>query len=723
MSITSFEIRRTIKSNVFFLIGGILAISLVLSSPIIHEYWSGAFAVQTFINDIRMLTMFSVPFLVACVFRESEGRLSNHVLYSQPVSLKKIALSKIFAIMLIYGAWTILWTLLFVLSPIVIGEAPYSLLVFMGGHLLVSLPTLVFMILFCGIVYVKNPNLIALYIITLFFIVLLGYVPPVLDISVKDKVFTAMFTAEYTNTTLLVVNRIVTTLIIMVLLFSLLRLYTKSLDRDKGRLLSGKMGLLIQSATKKLLGKHSVMIAPGILPIMGMIVILAVYALIAKDSISWSLVNYLMLLLPSLYIIPSIAEVYENKRAGYLFTSTTPKHSIMRQRFMYGTAVSFALISILFVLAYLRGLESELLRLITLLVPSLFIALTGLTVANLTKRRVFGYVVAIALWLVPLIGGPRLSEQIWFMAPYLPVSTYSIILWESLLAMGSIAASLYICNIFIVSRREINRKEAVISVLACVAAVGMLVVPFTNSDSRYYTKENGLLRTSFAGATVVYDARLPESLVLDTVQKLDFMARQLGPYFAELDTARSYAVVQAGSDDTGADLVYEYRYLMDFNPSKFMAERSDFLEITNSFLHRYNLLNKPEYFREGLANYLLFGIAASHLDEISTSEIRSQYYKDTLTPEYSAYYRQTIQAETYPSEVFASILMETEERHGVQSLREILTELSRLDDDVAVQKVADVFLFRTAEDAEIGERFTLLEQELKKLGGTEDGYD
>ena len=677
------------------------------------EFWLGDFALQIHINDIRMLTMFSVPFLVVFIFRESEGKLCNHVLYSQPVSLKKIALSKVFAIVVIYAAWTMLWTLIFIISPLVIGEAPYSLLAFMGGHLLVTLPLLVFMILFCAIVYVKSPNLIALYIITLLFIVALSYVPPAVNFSLKNKAFTEMFSAGYTDTSLLLINRIITVLLIVALLLIFLRLYTKSLDLVGGKLLSGKAGLFIQTATKKLLGKQSVMLAPGILPIIGMIVVIAVIALLTSDSISWGFVNYLLIMLPSLYIIPSIAEVYENKRAGYVFTSTTPKHVIMRQRFVYGVAVSFALIGILFVPAWLCGLETSLPRIFTILIPSLFIALAGLTAANLTKKRVFGYVVALALWLVPLIGGSQFAEQIWFIAPTLPITTYSILLWESLLTMGSIAAIFYICNIFIVSRREINRKETSVSVLACAAAVALFIVPLADSGSRYYTKEAGLLETSFEGATVIYDARLPESLALDIAGKQDFIARQLGPYFDGLNTERSYAVVQEGTAPPDVPHVLHYQHLTDFNPPKFATERYDFIEITYSILHRYNLLDRPEYFREGLANYLLFGVAAAHLDEISTPEIRSRTYRDTLTPEYSEYYRQTVGEESYPSERFAAILMITDEKYGAQTLKDILAELGNLDDNAGVQQVGAVFLSQTVGDTEIAERFAALEKSVE----------
>lgn len=454
------------------------------------------------------------------------------------------------------------------------------------------------------------------------------------------------------------------------------------------------------------------MLAPGILAILGVILAIAAYALVTDAYTSWGMVNYLLLLVPSLYIIPGIAEVYENERAGYIFTSITPKHVIMRQRFVYGMTVSFVLMGVLFSLAYLGQLEVDIWRIFTLFIPSMFIALVGLTAANLTKKRMPGYLAALALWIVPLIGGMKLSEQIWFIAPYLPLNTYSMVLWESLWTMTVIGVVLYIINIFMVSRREVDRIEASVSILICAVIAVLAAIPLTNPDNRYFTKDNGLHEANYNSKALYCDARLPESVALEAAKKLDFMARQLAPYFDELDSVQTYYIVREGTEtgDSGTALTYEHRYISELNPSKFTPERPDLLVITNSILSRYNLYNRPEYFREGLANYLLYAVAAAQLDEISTPEYRSRYYVDFLTPQASADYRERLEGETYPSSYFAYILMKTEERYGTQTINSILKAVGDLADGASIEAVEQVFLDCTSNGRNIAGYFTRLKQ-------------
>jgi hypothetical protein len=204
---------------------------------------------------------------------------------------------------------------------------------------------------------------------------------------------------------------LLTMIVFILLLVVYLGLYHVVLDKNAPK--SNKKRKYKRKVRKVSSSYNKAILLKGITPIITIILILCIYGFITNNHTIWNIIQYILILLPGSILIPIHSEVYEKKREGYIYTSITPKHKIMIERFAFGALVSESFISLVYIAALLTGLETGLGKLLVLVSCGLLLAMVGLTIANITKNSMAGYTSALLLWCFGIVGGSNLEEILW----------------------------------------------------------------------------------------------------------------------------------------------------------------------------------------------------------------------------------------------------------------------------------------------------------------------
>ncbi|WMT41463.1 hypothetical protein RE628_02645 [Paenibacillus sp. D2_2] len=378
------EYKMLYKNNGWLVIGGAVLLAALLSNPVLPINLAGNQAVSLFTHHLRTLILCSMPLSMALILKEHKGKLSQHILFSQPIRLHNIALGKWLAIITSYFFCSLVSLVLYSVSPLLVGHSPYDVMGLLSAFVRDDVPAVLIVSLFSGILYILLRSKIVSYVGTL---LIAHYVP-------------AMF-----HLTLLASMAFILLLAIYVVLYSV------SLNKDQSSFDNKKTSR--RKVRKICSSYHKAILLQGSAPVITVMLFLCMYAFISKDHAFWSIFQYIMVLLPSCILIPIHSEVYGNKRAGYIYTSNTPRYKIMLERFAFGTLVSESLITLMYMAAFLFGLENGIGRLLILYSSSLLLAVVGLTAANITRNSMTGYIASLLLWGAALIEGTNFEGELW----------------------------------------------------------------------------------------------------------------------------------------------------------------------------------------------------------------------------------------------------------------------------------------------------------------------
>jgi len=378
------EYKRLLKNNGWLVIGGAVLLAAFLSNPVLPTYLGGDQAVSLFTQHLRILILCSMPLSMAIILKEHKGTLSKHILFSQPIRLHNIALGKWLAIITSYFFCSLVSLVLYSCSPLLVGRPLYDVMDLLSAFVREDVPAVLIASLFSGVLYILLRSKIVSYVGTL---LIAFYVPDLFHLTLPAAI----------------------TFILLLTLYAVL--YSVSLNKDR---LSFNDKKKCRRKVRKICSSyHKAILLQGSAPVVTVMLLLCMYAFISKDHAFWSIFKYIMVLLPSCILIPIHSEVYGNKRAGYIYTSSTPRYRIMLERFAFGALVSESLITLMYMAAFLFGLENGIGRLLILYSSSLLLAVVGLTAANISRNSMTGYIASLLLWGAALIEGTNLEGELW----------------------------------------------------------------------------------------------------------------------------------------------------------------------------------------------------------------------------------------------------------------------------------------------------------------------
>ncbi|WP_120464549.1 hypothetical protein [Paenibacillus aceti] len=405
------EYRRFYKNYCLLLIGAIILLSALISSPVFHSSWSTEQAVAHFTENLKILILCAIPWPVAVVLKENTGVLTNHILYSQPIRIHSIASGKWFAVISLFFFASLASMLLFALSPLFIGQPAFFSFKLVSDFAMVVAPIIFTASLLSAILFMLFRSIVISYVGMIIMTLLAGYAPAIFDVTLFAPISFILLLTVYFG-----------------LYYAILE--DKEITREnKRRKYKRKVRKICYSYNKTILLK-------GFAPVTAVMLILCIYAFIKNDLSLWTIIHYALVLLPGYILIPIHSEIYGNKREGVIYTSSTPKYKILIERFAYGAIVSESFIAFVYAAAFLFGLETGLGNLLILLSGGLLLALTGLTAANMTRVSMAGYTAALLLWSIAPLNLADLGHMLW------PVFFLSI------------SVMLFILNVSVIKARE-----------------------------------------------------------------------------------------------------------------------------------------------------------------------------------------------------------------------------------------------------------------------------
>ena len=96
-----YELKKIIRNKFIILIVLVLILPIFLNNPIIVNINLDG-GIIDFVNDFRMISIFSVPLVVSIIFDENINKAESYPIFTQPISLLRILCSKLGVIIAIY---------------------------------------------------------------------------------------------------------------------------------------------------------------------------------------------------------------------------------------------------------------------------------------------------------------------------------------------------------------------------------------------------------------------------------------------------------------------------------------------------------------------------------------------------------------------------------------------------------------------------------------------
>ena len=179
-----YELKKIIRNKFIILIVLVLILPIFLNNPIIFNINLHG-GIIDFVNDFRMISIFSVPLVVSIIFDENINKAESYPIFTQPISLLRILCSKLGVIIAIYiiagGIGASLYSVCMKLSSASMKE----ILLLFKEFILVNIPIIIIMSIYSALVYSLIKNLVILYIAIFFGILLLGNCPAYLHFFLK----------------------------------------------------------------------------------------------------------------------------------------------------------------------------------------------------------------------------------------------------------------------------------------------------------------------------------------------------------------------------------------------------------------------------------------------------------------------------------------------------------------------------------------------------------
>ncbi|WP_099188430.1 ABC transporter permease [Tepidibacter mesophilus] len=708
--VIKFEIKRFIKNRLFFLMGFIIMMGIVISNPILdNQLWADNFAVSDFVNNMRMISIIFLPIAVAAMLKENKSEGLENLLFTQPISKISYAMGKYLTIVLLAFFWICCALIAYILMPLYFKSYPYDWVLFIKWTLVVVVPILLLYIAVLSYLYMKTNSVIIIFITSFFITLMSEKVPFTFDYIMKNKFFNQIYwSIDKDVYSILIMNRLFTLGVAALALMLYLREYVLEKVNKNSKNIISLASAKLSCWISNIFGNQFKMLTPHMIPILSIFVLSAFYSYITNDYTTWSFTKYSLQLLPAFFICHAISEVYENDREGILFTSSTPIFKQMKKRIKWGIMFSQITIFILFAIAIYIGLEIGWSKWIITSINSLFLSTIGLTMANLFKKSMAGYASVILYWGLCLVGGSKLAEKMWLISISMNTEIYYKTIWESLSVMSLISCILYILNIFYIGKKEKPYKDILISIPIGLIAVLVISLPWISDENkRTYAvfNQNQLTVIESNNYKLYYSREIPKETAIDTLKQWEFIQEKYKPYLNESKLKYTCVYAKEGTQTVNEDtLLLEYRYLKELNPPKF-GFGDNYSKLTTIILNECGLNKVESPILEGWLEYMKYKVAIKDLYDIHSEEYLAKYYPDYLNPSYHKYFIEKIKQQDSSAYISSYILYYIEQNYSKDVIAQIFEDVGNSENNLNTDNLREIFLKYTNEDKTVNEKF------------------
>ena len=210
--------------------------------------------------------------------------------------------------------------------------------------------------------------------------------------------------------------------------------------------------------------------------IMVILLLLVIVTSIMGDSYTWTMLKLTLVVLPSLFTVDIISEVYEKKLEGMIFLTSTPLYKQFIKRFLAGILLGGIAIITSFSIAALGKLTTfTITSCLLILLSSIYIALLGVTFSNITKKSILGFFISI-IFIGIFMTSSDFNERYLLISPlinslYITQDFYL----SNILSLTIMSLLLFYFNIFWLSKGEKIRETASILFLILFVIIGSIL--------------------------------------------------------------------------------------------------------------------------------------------------------------------------------------------------------------------------------------------------------
>lgn len=395
-----------------------------------------------------------------------------------------------------------------------------------------------------------------------------------------------------------------------------------------------------------------------------------------KDIVSWYYIKLLIMILPVFYAGNTISNEYEYNREGILFTSKTPIYVQGLTQFISALLVNCVMITLMYLSAYISGLEHNLLGFVPLVAYACFLSALAFTCSNITRKNAVGFAAAILYWGLFFMTGQKANELLMPLSILINVNLSYDIIWYNVLSMMSFAIILFLWNIWYLGKGEgVRRKLTFISIPTTLLLVVLLII---TPDTSYLIRTDWQTKTE-GDVTLLYQDLPP-----------DFDQELLGIW------SQTYEVL---TDILGTDAVYDTLQIScetGLQDEPKVTEDAVTLRILRSAFNDPMIGGEffnqtiPEvafithFFSEFEDYYLLKGFS-NYLVNTRVDTTYKEGHLETLTHILSA---QTF--DDWMLQDLGGLLLQSIETEGKHNLDAFLVSLSQLEGPVTLEHVTDL---------------------------------
>lgn len=646
-SIILIELKRIYKSKLLYLSSLMIIIISLIENPLLtKKLWIDETAAHFFNSNVIMAGILTIPLLTLYLFKHDKNEGVQDILNSQPINIINYAIGKYFVMLVVFFSAVLISLAIFLLMPLFFNNAPYSLITFLRILSIKVIPTILFYGALTFFVEVLLNSSLCTLIFPIAYTMINSDLPVMLDFRVDNKIFYPLVLGNELEDRvyhLYIANRWITLLLGIVLFIIYLIIYSRG-SNNRYKTIVNKIFVRVKNKMYIKRINPSIKIASS-LALNGCIVmlILSLFTFITKSINTWYTVKYILMLIPTFFITPIVTEVVTNKREAIIFLTNTPKYKQMIRRLRNSFLLSQGFIFILFILAILSGVESGINKYLTILVDSTFLAIWGLTVANIFKKAYMGYVAAVTYWAVNIGMGSALGEKIWYISIFFNVEIQYMMIWESLVVMSVMSIFLLLFNIWYIGKDDqVNRylsKGFLVGLTASCIILSAYHFSDSNNSWSVFTEVNSkeVYEISKDEYTFSYPVEIPKDVAKDIMEIWIVTQSELNKFLPQNMQYKRARLSREFNRDYD-ELLLTYDFLKEFNPPKY-GITNWIRSCVKSIIAQSGLGSiDDEILLNGLTDYIMYTKVLPQLESRYNEAYWSKTYKSYQRPSYIPQY-------------------------------------------------------------------------------------
>ncbi|MCH5139120.1 hypothetical protein JMF89_18325, partial [Clostridiaceae bacterium UIB06] len=465
------EFNRLRKS--FFFWAGLILISLapeLLNNPIQDgRVLCTSVSVAYYVMDTAVfMDMIAIPLLIGYICFYDDKTEIESVILTQPIDTKGYALGRFLAVFSMWLFLSLIRVGILLFVPLYFKAAPYSLLPFMQATIFYVLPAAFYFAALSYLILIisKSPTVTVIVTIVLNMIQTVVLQDTILDFRLSNRVQVLVSNEKLHQDFLIYFITSRCLLILLGAIFLAAAIFIYKPEKNKIQ----KVNKLKTSGFKL---NYNFRIQSKVVRTVICLIAFICLVLIAvsNNSGDWYKIKMFICLIPMFFIVNVLADEYAAGRDMVLFTCKTSIYKQMLTRILYGWIFGQGILILYYVIAFFKGYESNLLRLITMIALSTFLSLLGLTASNLSKKPLLGVIVPVIYFMFVLAQGAMFNET------YSPISVINLMLtsqivWVNLLGLVALSVIMLLFNIWYVGKGERIRRPlvnctAVVLIILC----------------------------------------------------------------------------------------------------------------------------------------------------------------------------------------------------------------------------------------------------------------